>query len=378
MGIKHFMLNMSIWKERLSNARKLMGKNGIDVLVLYGAENLQYLSGVTDPTLHSCGTIVLPIDGKPIMIVLWLDIEVARKQSQIQNINYVSCLPLDAKERKVAEVLREFSAPEITVGVDDLDFSEFEVLKNTFPNAKFVDASDMLNMLRFIKSDEEIKLIRKAAEISDYGMEAAVRALRVGATEIEVAAEAEYEMKKRGSWNLKHPTLVASGKRTLLVHPYASEKRIEKNDLVVIDLGAVCGGYCSDICRTGVVGASNQTQEDLFKAVLEAQSAAFSILKEGTTIGTVNKVVLGVFQKTGYAKYFPYLLGHFIGLQVEEKPMIMPKNADVKFKSNTVVSLFQSSVFMPSAGGVRMEDMALVTKTKSEVLTHYPREFIKV
>lgn len=373
---------MNIWKERLSNARKLMEKNGIDVLVLYGADNLQYLSGVTDPTLHACGTIVLPIDGKPIMIVLWLDIEVARKQSQIQNIDYVSCLPLDAKEHKVAEVLREFSTPGITVGVDYLDFSEFEELKtsfqNTSPNAKFVDASKMLSMLRFIKSDEEIKLIRKAAKISDYGMEAAVKALKVGATEIEVAAEAEYEMKKRGSWELRHPTLVASGKRTLLVHPYASEKRIEKNDLVVIDLGAVCGGYCSDICRTGVVGASNQTQEDLFKAVLEAQSAALSILKEGTTIGTVNKVVLGVFQKTGYAKYFPYLLGHFIGLQVEEEPMIMPKNADIEFKSNTVVSLFQSSVFMPSAGGVRIEDMALVTKTKSEVLTHYPREFIKV
>jgi Xaa-Pro dipeptidase len=368
---------MSIWKERLSNARKLMAKNGIDVLVLYGAENLQYLSGVTDPTLHSCGTIVLPIDGKPIMIVLWLDIEVARKQSQIKDI-VVAKGTDDANQRKVAEVLREFSTPEVTVGVDDLDFSEFEVLQKTFPNAKFVDASDMLSMLRFIKSDEEIKLIRKAAKISDYGMEAAVRALRVGATEIEIAAEAEYEMKKRESWELKHPTLVASGKRTLLVHPFASEKRIEKNDLVVIDLGAVCGGYCSDICRTCIVGTPSQTQEDLFKAVLEAQSAAFRALKEGTTIGTVNKVVLGVFQKTGYAKYFPYLLGHFIGLQLEEGPMIMPKNADIKFKSNTVVSLFQSSVFMPSAGGVRMEDMALVTKTKSEVLTHYPKEFIKV
>jgi Xaa-Pro aminopeptidase len=116
----------------------------------------------------------------------------------------------------------------------------------------------------------------------------------------------------------------------------------------------------------------------LFKAVLEAQSSAFSVLKEDTKIGKVNKIVLEIFQKTGYAKYFPNLLGHFIGLQLEEGPMIMPKNADIKFKSNTVVSLFQSSVFMPSAGGVRMEDMALITKTKSEILTRYPREFIKV
>jgi len=368
---------MSIWTERLCNARKLMEKNDIDVLVLYGADNLQYLSGVTDPTLHSCGTIVLPIDGEPVMIVLWLDIEVAREQSQIQDI-VVAKGADDANQRKVVEVLRALSTPGATVGVDDLGFSEFEALQNTFPNVKFVDASDMLSTLRFIKSDEEIKLIRKAANISDYGMEAAIKALKVGATEIEAAAEAEYEMKKRGSWELRHPTLVASGKRTLLVHPFASEKRIEKNDLVVIDLGAVCGGYCSDICRTCIVGTSNQTQEDLFKAVLEAQSAAFSVIKEGTTIGTVNKVVRKVFQKTGYAKYFPYLLGHFIGLQLEEEPMIMPKNADIKFKSNTVVSLFQSSVFMPSAGGVRIEDMALVTKTKSEVLTHYPREFIKV
>ncbi|UCH01521.1 MAG: aminopeptidase P family protein [Candidatus Bathyarchaeota archaeon] len=359
-----------------------MEKNDIDVLVLYGADNLQYLSGVTDPTLRTCGTIVLPIDGEPVMILFWRDVEVAKDQSQIHDINYVSCLPLDAKERKVVEVLREFSAPGITVGIDDLGFIEFEELKTSFQKtslkAKFVNASAMLNTLRFIKSDEEIKLIRKAAKISDYGMEAAVRALRVGATEIEVAAEAEYEMKKRGSWKLKHPTLVASGKRTLLIHPYASEKRIEKNDLVVIDLGAVCGGYCSDICRTSTIGTSNQAQEDVFKAVQEAQSAAFSVLKEGTTIGTVNKVVHGVFQKTGYAKYFPSLLGHFIGLQLEEEPMIMPKNADIEFKSNTVVSLFQSSVFMPRAGGVRMEDLALVTKTKSEVLTHYPREFIKV
>jgi len=377
MCSRHLELNMSIWTERLCNARKLMEKNDIDVLVLYGADNLQYLSGVTDPTLHSCGTIVLPIDGEPVMIVLWLDIEVAREQSQIQDI-VVAKGADDANQRKVVEVLRALSTPGATVGVDDLGFSEFETLQNTFPNVKFVDASDMLSTLRFIKSDEEIKLIRKAANISDYGMEAAIKALKVGATEIEAAAEAEYEMKKRGSWELRHPTLVASGKRTLLVHPFAIEKRIEKNDLVVIDLGAVCRGYCSDICRTCIVGASNQTQEDLFKAVLEAQSAAFSQLKEGTTIGTVNKVVRGIFQKTGYAKYFPYLLGHFIGLQVEEGPMIMPKNAEIEFKSNTVVSLFQSSVFMPSAGGVRMEDLALVTKTKSEILTRYPREFIKV
>ena len=377
MGSRSLELNMSIWTERLRNARKLMETNDIDVLVLYGATNLQYLGGVTDPTLHSCGTIILPIDGEPVMIVLWLDIEIAKEQSQLQNI-VVAKGAEDANQRKVAEVLRELSTPGATVGVDDLAFSEFKVLQNTFPNVKFVDASDMLSTLRFIKSDEEIKLIQEAAKISDYGMEAAINTLRAGATEIEVAAEAEYAMKKKGSAELRHPTMVASGKRTLLVHPFASEKRIERNDLVVIELGAVCGGYCSDICRTCMVGTSNQMQEDLFKAVLEAQSAAFSELKEGTTIGTVNKVVRGIFQKTGYAKYFPYLLGHFIGLQVEEEPMILPKNADIEFKSNTVVSLFQSSVFMPSAGGVRMEDLALITKTKSEVLTRYPREFIKV
>jgi len=126
------------------------------------------------------------------------------------------------------------------------------------------------------------------------------------------------------------------------------------------------------------VGSSNRTQENLFNAVLEAQSTAFNVLKEGTTIRTISKVVREVFKKRGYAKYFPSLIGHFIGLQIEEEPMIMPKNADIEFKPNTVVSLFQSSVFEPKAGGVRLEDMALVTKTKSEVLTHYPREFIKV
>ncbi len=162
-----------------------------------------------------------------------------------------------------------------------------------------------------------------------------------------------------------------------MVHPFASDKRIEKNDLVVIDLGAVYGGYCSDMCRTCIVGAPKQSQEDLVKAVLEAQSAAFSALKEGTTIGTLNTIVRRILQKGHYEKYFPYLLGHFIGLQLEEEPMITPKNGHIEFKSNTVAALFQSSVFVPAAGGVRIEDTALVTKTKSEVLTNYPREFIR-
>jgi len=371
---------MNLWNERLSNARKLMDQNGIDVLVLNSAENLQYLSGVTDPTLHACGTIILPIDGTPVLIVLWQDIEVARRQSHIQNITVAKGVA-DAKQHKVAQVLSEVITSGVTVGVDSFDFSDLEAVKTqiqkTAPNAKFVDASDTLSMLRFIKSADEIKLIRKAAEISDRGMEAAVNALRIGATELEVAAEATYAMKKRGSWELKHPTLVASGTRTLLVHPFASDKSIEKNDLVVIDLGAVYGGYCSDMCRTCVVGAPKQTQKDLFKTVLEAQSAAFSALKEGTTIGTLNTIVRRILQKGNYEKHFPYLLGHCIGLQLEEEPMITPKNGNIEFKSNTVAALFQSSVFVPEAGGVRIEDTALVTKTKSEILTNYPRAFIK-
>ena len=375
---------MDVWGDRLDRARKAMARRGIDVLVAFSDENLQYLSGIVEPSIPVCGALVLPIDREPRMIVMWLDVEATRRQSHIKDVvGFYGQVYL--KLLKVIEALKELSARELVIGIDRIPWASGDVetvkktIKDDFPNASFVNASDMLEELRAVKTSEEIALIRKSAEIADCGMEVALEAVKDGVTEIEVAAEAEYAMRKKGSRGFKHQTVVASGRRLFLSHPFASEKKIEKGDVLVVDLGAVYLGYCSDISRTCVVGSSTKAQKDAFEAILGAQSAAFSVLRNNVKMGNVIEEVLKVLREKGCEKYFTtFATGHLVGLKFEEKPMIRPENSEVKLRSNMVVALLQSPVIAPNIGGLRLEDMSLVTEIGSEILTHCPRELIEV
>jgi len=375
---------MDIWEDRLGRIRKAMAERDIDVLVAFSDENLQYLSGIVEPSISVCGALVLPIDREPRMIVMWLDVEATRRQSHIKDVvGFYGQVYL--KLLKVIEALKELSARELVIGIDRIPWASGDVetvkktIKDDFPNASFVNASDMLEELRAVKTSEEIALIRKSAEIADCGMEVALEAVKDGVTEIEVAAEAEYAMRKKGSRGFKHQTVVASGRRLFLSHPFASEKKIEKGDVLVVDLGAVYLGYCSDISRTCVVGSSTKAQKDAFEAILGAQSAAFSVLRNNVKMGNVIEEVLKVLREKGCEKYFTtFATGHLVGLKFEEKPMIRPENSEVKLRSNMVVALLQSPVIAPNIGGLRLEDMSLVTEIGSEILTHCPRELIEV
>jgi Xaa-Pro aminopeptidase len=367
---------MDILNDRIRRVQDSMEESGIEALLVMDSANIRYLSGFST----ACFTILLPSEGEPLAIGLWLDIEEARKNSSIQDLlgfgyPHPTMTGFEALMAKISQVVKNHGYSKAKVGLDS--WERYMMIKNILPEAQLTNAARILHTLRTIKSTEEIQHLRKAAEIADSGMEAAVEAIEIGVTELEIAAEAEYRMIKKGSEGPASKTIVASGNRTLMAHGFATKKRIEKDDLVMIDLGAIYEGYCSDLCRTFVVGKSNENQEGLFAAVKEAQSAALEVLKDQVNGKLVDRAARDVLAARGYEKFFPSLCGHTIGLRTEDG-LFIREQLDVELKKDMVIALFQSQVGVPKTGGIRLEDMALITENGSEILTKYPRVFLKL
>ena len=228
--------------------------------------------------------------------------------------------------------------------------------------------------MRLVKSEEEIRLIQKACEISDQGMKVALESVKPGITELQIAAQAEHEMMMHGSSPVKHSTIVGSGSRATLVHPLATEKKIEKGDLVAIDLGAVYRGYSSDIARTFIVGKPNEELENDFDVLRRAEDAVLQKIHPGVSIEEIQAVAQEVMKTAGCKLIGPF--GHSMGLKRSELPRIGEggKTPDLKLERNMVMALFQSPISSKGNNGIRLEDTIVVSESGAKTLTTYSRE----
>ncbi len=357
---------------RQEKARNLMSSNGFAVLVLATAENIQYFAGVLEPSIQACGVVILPPQAQSVLAVLWLDKEAALEQAKESRVETYTP---ETQGRVVTKTLERLGVVKGAIGIDDRALKVLgNSLRQSLPNTKLVNISNTVG-LRSVKSEEEIRLIQKACEISEQGMKIALGSVKPGMTELQVAALAEYEMIKLGSDGVKHKTMVASGSRTRLIHPFATQKKIANGDLVAIDLGAVYGGYCADIARSFVVGRPDEELKNAFGALCAAQDAVLQKLRPGVSIREVETVAQEATKAAGHQLIG--FVGHSIGLQVEEYPFLRIAGAPdpgLKLERNMVVAFFQSSIQRRRNSGVRLEDTVVITETGAKMLTTYPRE----
>jgi len=371
---------MSTERQRTAIAQKLMQSRCIDALVIFSPQNIRYLTAFS----QACEVVIVPAKGEPTLLGLWLDVASAKGQTWIKDIrsfipHYTPRVDGGRNElSKVAEVVKNRGLARGTLGVEMgyLRYRQLEMLKSDLPSAQFEDVSGMLAEMRVVKSDQEIDLIKKSIEIAEAAMRAAVKALKTGVAEAEIAAEASREIERRGA-EVASRTMVASGSRTLQIHPYPTIKKISKDELVTIDVHAKYEGYCSDIARTCVIGSASKEQKSVFEALLKAQSSAFEAMRPGVGTRAVMDAVNKVLDKAGYIRHFPELYGHGVGLDVEDLPKVAA-GWEINLSPNMPIALFQGPIALPKVGGVRLEDIALVTKVGSEILTRYPRELIEV
>ena len=225
-----------------------------------------------------------------------------------------------------------------------------------------------LDVLRAVKTADEIKKITAAAAIADEALTKILPLIRPGATEESLAAALEYEMRIRGSERPAFTTILASGARAALPHGLPSEKKIEAGEFVVIDFGAVYQGYHSDITRTFCVGGASSRQREVYDTVLQAQLAGLAAVKPGAACREVDRVARSVIEAAGFGEYFGHGLGHGVGLVIHEGPRLSPSAGEERLEAGMVVTV-EPGIYLPGWGGVRIEDLVVVTEDGCRILS---------
>jgi len=277
----------------------------------------------------------------------------------------------------VGEHLRTRKRQRVAVAPSRLTLGGWKALRRAAGgNLKWFAVDDIVESLRGVKDAGEIEVIRDAARLGSQVMEEAIRLIRPGVSELDIAAEIGYRMKRKGASGESFEAIVASGPRSALPHARPTARRIGKNELVVLDLGAILRHYCSDLTRTVHVGKASAQVRQWYQAVLDAQTAARDALRPGVSCGTIDAAARNVLQRKGLGRYFVHSTGHGIGLEIHEDPRIA-RDQETILKTGNVVTL-EPGVYVEGVGGIRIEDDALVTARGAEILTTASREFLEL
>jgi Xaa-Pro aminopeptidase len=238
---------------------------------------------------------------------------------------------------------------------------------------RIVQTSAIVESFRIRKDREEIEQIRKAVQLASGVFPEVLGAIRLGMTEKHVAAELEYAARRAGADNMSFETIVASSERSALPHARPTGERLGRG-FVILDYGVILGGYCSDMTRTVRVGRADRAARQIYKAVLEAQAAAIAAVRAGTECGKVDAAARKVLRRYKLDRYFTHSLGHGVGIEIHEAPRLA-KGQTQALETGMVVTI-EPGVYIAGSGGVRIEDMVLVTPTGCEVLTPTPKELV--
>jgi Xaa-Pro aminopeptidase len=263
-----------------------------------------------------------------------------------------------------------FDASRITVG-------QLKSLRRAAgPRVRWIAAGGYVESLRARKEAQEIGRMRKAALLIGEVLQGALKLLKPGVRELEVAAEIDHQMRRLGASGPAFESIVAFGERSAHPHARPTAKRLRKNELVVLDLGAILAHYCSDITRTVVVGRASARIRRWHKAVQEAQSAAIEAVKAGVTCGVVDAAARRVLAGYRLDRYFIHSTGHGLGLEVHEDPRVAKGQQQILEPGNVIT--IEPGVYVPGVGGIRIEDDVVVHAGRTEVLTRVPRDLIEI
>jgi Xaa-Pro aminopeptidase len=241
---------------------------------------------------------------------------------------------------------------------------------------RLTEANGIVEHLRLKKDAQELATMRKAALLAGEVLESVLPLLKPGVQESEIGAEIEYRMKKRGATGVSFESIVASGERAALPHARPTSKRIRKNELVVLDLGAILAHYCSDITRTVFVGRAPKRIREWYQAVQTAQQAAVNAAHAGATCGEVDAAARDVLKSASLDSYFVHSTGHGLGLEVHEDPRVA-RGQSIRLEAGNVITI-EPGLYVEGVGGIRIEDDVAVHSRGNEVLTRVKRDLIEL
>jgi Xaa-Pro aminopeptidase len=272
--------------------------------------------------------------------------------------------------KTIGALLTRGSCP-VAFESEHLSYDTYVELLRGIPDVEFRPQKGLIEALRMVKDADEVKLLREAIKMTDRGVDFLRSYLKPGLTEQEVALELEFFLRRLGANGPAFSFIVASGTRSSLPHAEPTERRLEVGDLLTIDFGAVYKGYHSDLTRTFVFGEPTAKQRSLYDLVLEAQIAGIEAAQPGVPVAEVDRAARSVIEQRGHGEHFGHSLGHGVGLAIHEGPHLSAECPEV-LQPGMVVTV-EPGVYIPGFGGVRTEDIILVTTTGNEILSQAPK-----
>ncbi len=350
--------------KKLEKLRNEFAKLGIDALLVTSPYNRRYITNFT-----GTAGVALITEDDAYFITDFRYTEQAKKQAAgFRIIQQKQPIP-----KEVARICEKKGVKKLGFEENHMTFAVYRQYEKEF-SGTLVPVSDTVEKLRLIKTEDEIKIIKVACDIADAAFKHILDFIRPGITELDISNELEFFMRKCGATSSSFDTIVASGVRSALPHGVATDKVIEKGDLITLDYGAYYNGYVSDITRTVAVGEPEEELKNIYQVVLEAQRLGVEKIRAGMTGREADAVTRDYITKNGYGEYFGHSTGHGIGLEVHEGPALS-KTSETVLESGMVVTC-EPGIYIAGLGGVRIEDDLLITEKGNERLTHSAKELI--
>lgn len=357
------------YTKRIETLQQFLNKKNVDAFLISTQENMFYFTGFFG---FEAGYILITQKN-----VYFLTNFIYKKQAEEIFKNIKNYEIIDTKNETIKYIKKILPKNSKLFFEPLISFKDYKSLTQKLTEIEFIPEFNFIENMRIFKNDEEITAIEKALHLSEKGVyELFSNILKPGKKEKEVQAELEYFLTKNGMQETAFETIVASGKNAAYPHANTGEKLIEKNELVKIDFGAKLNCYCSDITRTFGIGNIDKKRMEIYNIVKDAQDNVFSNLKPGLLAKEIDEFARKVIKDAGYGEYFGHGLGHGVGINIHERPFIVP-NSDEVIKPGMVFTV-EPGIYIPGLGGVRIEDMVVITKNGYKRLNKTSRKLMLI
>jgi Xaa-Pro aminopeptidase len=349
--------------QKVQQIRQSFIERNCDALLVSQPENRRYMSGFTGSAGH---LLITP-----------------RETLLLTDFRYVEQSAHESPDFEIVQVNGEFhshlqglavnhSLKTIAFESAHVTVAEFDKWRAAAPDVTWVPTERVVEALRMVKDEQELAIIRRAVRLADEAFSHAVPFIRPDATEQEVAWEIESYMRAHGAQKVAFDLIVASGPNGAMPHASVSDRQLRAGEPVVIDIGATVDTYHSDMTRTVCVGIPPVQFRKIYELVLRAQKTVEGALRPGMTGREADQMARDIITEAGFGPQFGHGLGHGVGLAVHEGPRLSQFSSDV-LQPGMVVTV-EPGIYVPDWGGVRIEDMVVITETGCEILTGSPTD----
>jgi len=357
---------IGLYRKRLDAFRGYVEKNGFDGALVVNSENIYYLTG-SPFVIGSSGGKLLYVskEGTDSLIVTGLDYDEAH--DKVKDVELVKI----GRGEKLFDRLKKVAGKRLGFEENFVSSSQKDSLKKDY---ELKPLKGVLEKMRAVKDAGEVARIEESQKAAERALEKASKVFKEGMSELDIASELEYNLRREGAESYAFECLVASGYRGAYTHGMPTKKKVGGGEPVVMDFGVKVSGYCSDMTRTVFFGKPKDELAKIYGVVLQSQEAALRAAEPGMKGKDLDAVARHIIEGEGYGQYFGHGLGHGVGIAVHEEPGVRPSAEEELVPWNVVT--IEPGIYLPKHGGVRIEDMVLITEKGSRDLTGFSKELM--